>query len=295
MKREFIEAVVREVKKLVLDAEVSVQNVVKNNDVTLHGVVIREKDSCVSPTIYLENYFKDGSEPDDLRNVARSIVDTYRSHKHGANQYNQIASKVTNFDSVKSLLRIRLINKELNAKLLETIPHMPFLDMAIIAVIELGDENKGIATIKVTNQLLTSWGKTLTDILPYANENTFNIPYTLKSMAEIMAEMLGIPKELADEISVDSLMYVLSNKTNINGAMVICSYSIMMELANKFKSDLIVLPSSVHEVIIVPMRDGMDIEDMTRMVREVNSAEVKPEEVLSDHAYVFTRKNGWEY
>lgn len=295
MKREFIETVICEVKKLVPNTDVSVQDIVKNNDVTLHGIIIKAKDSNVAPTIYLENYLEDGIEPNDVSKVAQRIVDTYNSNRPEANKYNQIVSKISNFDDVKPLLRIRLVNKELNASFLSTIPHMPFLDMAIIAVIELGDTDNGLATIKITNQLLESWGKTLTDILPFANDNTFNTPYTLTSMADIMADMLGMPQELIDEIDEDSPMYILSNQMNVNGAVMICNYNTMMELANKFDADLIVLPSSIHEVLIVPKRNGMNIDDLTRMVQEVNDTEVKAEEVLSNHAYVFTRKNGWEH
>lgn len=294
MRKDFIETAIREVKKLVPDMEVFVQDCIKNNDVTLHGIVIREKNSNVSPTIYLENYLKDGVEPNDLSKVAKDIVDTYYSHENEASKFSHISSQIRSFDNVKSLLRIRLVNKDLNANLLLNVPHMSFLDMAIIAVIELGDTDNGLATIKITNQLLESWGKTFTDILLYANRNTFNVPYKLKSMAEIMADMLGMPQEIIDVIAADSPMYILTNKMGINGATMICNYEVMAEIANKFDADLIVLPSSVHEVIIVPMRNGMNVEEMTRMVKEVNATEVSPEEVLSDHAYVFTRKDGWE-
>lgn len=295
MKKELITAVVNEVQRLAPNMEVSVHDVVKNNDVTLHGIVIKEEGSNISPAIYIENYFKDGVEPSDLNNVAKNILETYYSHQNEADQYNHIVSKISNFNAMRALLRIRLVNKKLNENLLKTTPYMPFLDMAIIAVIELCDTDNGLATIKITNQLLKSWGKTFTDILLYANRNTFNVPYTLKSMAEIMAEMLDVPQEIIDIIAADSPMYVLSNKTNVNGATMICNYDVMTEIANKLDADLIVLPSSVHEVIIVPMRNGMNVTEMTRMVREINSSEVEPEDVLSDHAYIFTRKNGWEF
>ena len=202
-----------------------------------------------------------------------------------------VTDNISDFNKIKHLIKVRLINKDRNVKLLEQIPYIPFLDMAIIATIEMDRGEGAIAAIKINNELLKTWNFTLSEIMPIANRNTFK-GYDFKSMAEIISEMLGEPKE---EYESKVPMYVLSNKSGINGATEICNYQTMKELAERFNSDLIVLPSSIHETIIIPKTDEMELNTLTEMVNEVNTNSVDAEEVLSDHAYIFNRETGWEY
>ena len=265
--------------------EVECQEILKNNDIVLHGVMIRKLNESVYPTIYIEDYLEKGNGVDE---IARNIVSTYESVTKDKYEFGDITGLINNFDEVKQLLRIRLINKENNAKLFQNIPYMPFLDMAIITVIQLNHTSDGVATIKVTNDLLRLWNTDLSSVLSIANKNTFATPYSYTSMAEA----LGLPEYMMDSLPIK--MYVLTNATTCHGATEICNYKTMEEIADKLQSDLIVLPSSIHEVIIVPKDDNMDINELTNMVQAINGSEVAADEVLSDHAYVFNRDNGWE-
>ena len=201
-----------------------------------------------------------------------------------------VTDNISDFNKIKHLIKIRLINKDRNAKLLEQIPYIPFLDMAIIATIEM-DRGKGIAAIKINNELLKMWNLTLSEIMPIANQNTFK-GYSLKSMAETISEITGMPKE---EYENESRMYVLSNKSGINGATEICNYQTMKEIANRFNRDLFILPSSIHEIIIILKTDEIELDILNEMVNEANTTSVNEEEILSDHAYIFNRETGWKY
>ena len=298
LKREFVEAVVEAVKALLPEMNVESREIIKNNDVVLNGILIKKGNEEIVPTIYIENYIKDGYTTSDYINninrIASEIVDTYKNYNTEVDVSN-VKELVKDFSKAAPLLRIKLVNKENNKKTFETVPYLPFLDMAIIVVIELQHNKQGCATIKVTHDMLQHWNYVaISDILPIARENTFRTPYVLQSMAEIMAELMGLSKEIF-EAEMQFPMNVLTNKTKLNGATEICNYSTMKEIAEQFQSDLIVLPSSIHEVIIVPKIDDMNIEDLTNMVKEVNESEVAEDEVLSDHAYVFTRENGWDF
>ena len=287
----FLNVLVEAVQKLLCEVEIEVKEIVKNNNVVLHGVVIKKHEENVAPTIYIENYVKDMSHSDLMNNVnsiAKEIVRTYNEQKTPT-EFGDIGEFLKDFSNVKPLLRIRLVNKENNSKTFETVPYMPFLDMAIIAVIEWNGNADGIATVKVTSSLLELWGYTaLSDILPIAKENTFKAPYKLQNLAE----MLGLPQEMCTGMY---MMYVLSNTNNLHGATEICNYDAIKEIAEKLNSDLFVIPSSIHEVLLVPKTDDINTQHLTDMVQAVNSTDVSPDEVLSDHVYIFTRENGWEY
>ena len=155
----------------------------------------------------------------------------------------------------------------------------------MIVVVDIGN-----ATVKVTNKMLEEWHiKDIADIIHIAKENTFSTPYLLKSMAEV----LGMPDFMFD--LMPTKMYVLSNNKGFYGATEICNNSTMQNIANKLQADLIVLPSSVHEVIIMPKKNDDNIEELTTMVQEVNASDVDTDEVLSNHYYIYTRENGWGF
>ena len=75
----------------------------------------------------------------------------------------------------------------------------------------------------------------------------------------------------------------------INGAAAILNDTARQEIAEKL-GDFYVLPSSIHEVMIVPKSTGRSLEELELMVRSVNSSEVEPDEVLSDHVYEYDAK-----
>ena len=86
-------------------------------------------------------------------------------------------------------------------------------------------------------------------------------------------------------------MYVLTNQSKYYGASGILDHSTLHRISEQI-GDFIVLPSSIHEVIIIPKNEDMgDYSRLAAMVKEVNAAVVLPEERLSDHVYVYSRDN----
>ena len=86
-------------------------------------------------------------------------------------------------------------------------------------------------------------------------------------------------------------MYVLTNKICINGATVLLYKDVLNELSVLLDSDLYLLPSSVHEIIAIPYENPQQQFHLEEMVQEINRTQVSPEEVLSDHVYVFRRNS----
>jgi len=82
-------------------------------------------------------------------------------------------------------------------------------------------------------------------------------------------------------------MYVLSNADKLNGAAAILDSKTMEDISEKLGGDFIVLPSSIHEVIVLPVNEDMDRQTLEAMVQDVNAGQVAPEERLSDHVYMY--------
>ena len=97
---------------------------------------------------------------------------------------------------------------------------------------------------------------------------------------------------LADMVPQDEMMFVLSNKQRVNGSAALLDKEIMQSIVDKFGGEFYILPSSVHECIIVAADADMDTSQLTAMIQEVNAGQVAPDERLSDHPYRYTVKDG---
>jgi len=60
-------------------------------------------------------------------------------------------------------------------------------------------------------------------------------------------------------------------------------------IAEMFNTDIYILPSSIHEVIVVSSIIK-SAEDLALMVKDINRTELKPEEILSDHVYFYGKE-----
>jgi hypothetical protein len=199
------------------------------------------------------------------------------------------------FELMKPYIFFRIISLDRNKKMLAQIPYMEFLDLAITFHCLVRSEEDNIATIQITNEHIRLWGVTSQDIKDLAFENTRRLfPPVIKSIGEMINGIISgdigekegiiIENDCNDEFP----MYVLTNVKGINGASCLLYKDVIKELAQLLKSDLYILPSSIHELILVPMVSTKDKESFSRMVMEINSSQLPVEEILADHVYIYS-------
>lgn len=268
-------------------SEVRVNAVTKNNGLVLDGLTVTKPNSNISPTIYLNSFYQDMEDgkytlEECMEKIAQVQVE---------NESPQIdTSKFRNYDDMKDKLFIRVVNKDYNSKLLETVPHTCIDNLAITYSLLATDGIDGIGTARISYDLMNAWGITENELHETAMKNTPNLfPATFKSMKEVLLDM-GMPEELMPDS--EPQMYVLSNDKGINGASALFYPGMMEEIANKLGSSYVVLPSSIHETIVLPVDDSMSKDRLIEMVKEVNETQVAPEEVLADTAYFYDRSSG---
>lgn len=86
-------------------------------------------------------------------------------------------------------------------------------------------------------------------------------------------------------------MYVLSNKKMINGATIIAKEDILRTIRDKLNDDLIIIPSSAHELLIIPRSEATrSYDDFASLITEVNNTQVAPQDRLVEHPYLFTEE-----
>ena len=269
----------------------------KNNGVVLNGISILMPGETISPVAYIESYVKDGYVREDygikIHNIATEIITTIANYRN--NPMTQIDKEnFTNFEYVKDKLFILLLNYNKNKEMLKELPHQIFLDLAVVCCIKVGDDGM----IKISNNLLNAYGVTKETLFDIACENTPKLePAVGTNMINMMFGLITeenkeINEELLDDFELDDIappMYVLTNKSKYYGASTILYNGLLDRIANKIDKDLIVIPSSVHEVILLPYDNELDVDVVTDMVRSVNQSELEQEEMLSNHAYIYNR------
>lgn len=280
---QFIHAVETKVKKEVKEEKtVSIHTNVKNNGVKRSGIMITEKGINISPTIYLEEYFQQFRRGYPLEQIAKDIVELYEKIRF-QNSWEE-GEKVKDYEFIKDKIIYRLIGREENQELLEEIPYKSYLDLAIIYYVLLEVDEYGMASMMIRKEHMEMWKVTEEDLYYLACKNTQELlPYEFAPMRTVIEELLGFE---AEENPTEK-MYILSNEMRSYGAAALIYPDCLRKIAAEVGENFFVLPSSVHETIIVAESEAPDKEELCSLVEEINETQVEAEEVLSDRAYYY--------
>ena len=176
--------------------------------------------------------------------------------------------------------------------MLKDVPHIPFYDLSIVFQFLITEENFGNATILIHNAHLQIWGISVETLYQKAQQNASVLnPYEIKNMQEVLCEYIPDKEEdIGQAINNTVPVYVLSNKNRLFGASCILYPELIQDFAQAVGSDLYIIPSSVHEVLLLPTHGTEESEDIKRMVQEVNDTQVETEDVLSYSVYFFDKE-----
>lgn len=266
--------------------KVLIQPVLKNNGTVYDGLIIIDPILNISPTIYLNPYYHRFLDGVSMEDIYSDILSTY--HENLPKEDFDI-SLFKDFDKAKERILVKLVNQERNSELLEEVPHIIFHDLAIIFVCAICDFLDEYATILIHNQHLEMWGISLDELYEIGMENTPKLlPYSFDSMENVL-------KHLSDgtlPFVTDIAMSVLTNQLKIHGATSIIYPGLLKRLANDLDDDIIIIPSSIHEVLIIPYQSTISkysLLNFRDMIVQVNEEQLPDEEVLSDHAYLYLK------
>ena len=201
----------------------------------------------------------------------------------------------SNYDNAASHVRGRLINTEKNTELLKEVPHREFLDLSLIYVVELEyEEQKRVLSMRINNEHIKFWGVTEEDLYSQVKNNMDEMDESsFCSMEEVFKEMIGSGGEevLEDLSGAYPPMYVLTNKRRLNGAVEILDAKVLRRCADVFGKDFIVIPSSIHECLLVPVSEEInDFDYIAKIVRDINDTQVPKDEILSYHVYKYDKQ-----
>ncbi len=277
--------------------KVGIQRVTKINGVVLDGLVISELDKNFAPTIYLNPYYMRFEQGESLEDILEEVVSVYRENSDVALGD---MSRLLDFENLKEKVVYKLIQEGTNQELLEDVPYFEFLDLAVVFYLILDENEDTQMTALIHNSHMATWGTTKVELKELAMKNTpVLLPPVIRTMRDIMREILKkqfedlYVEELFDDFMEEGLekppLYVLSNRRQMNGSSCILYEGCLEKFALEQNADVIILPSSQHELILIPDKEGLDYGDLQEMVEQINKSEVPVEDVLSDHVYKYDR------
>lgn len=263
---EFMNAMLCEIRGQV-DAQVRTElyTVTKNNGTRRTGILFKQEDSNLAPTIYLEEFYQKYLKGQQVPDLADSICSIYQEIRV---KKTCDCQNLFDFNHVKEHIVYKLIRRDANEELLKQIPYEPFLDLAVVYYIQIDNTRFGSAAIQIRNEHLRYWRVEKEEIRRFAEKNTPRIyPVQIRQIVRFM--------------------YVATNEQCSLGAAVMRYPDFREKVRGMIRGDFYILPSSIHEVILVPESFGLEPERMQEMVKEINQTGVAPEEVLSDSVYYF--------
>ncbi len=267
-------------KRIGTDVKIKMQEVRKNNNVIYYGLIMQKAEHNIAPTLYLNHFYEMYQQGAGMEEILQRILEAYEG---GEVKESIDMDFFCRFDEVKERIAYRLINAERNKELLEQIPHILFLDLAICFYYAFSHERLGEGMILIHNSHMDMWGADTKALKHLAEENTKRLfPPTMVSMKMLFTELLE--EEGAPEL------YVLTNEKKCQGAAAMLYPNILEEMADKLGGNFYILPSSIHEVILLKERGDERAKDLRSMILEANSTQVATEEVLSDYPYYYDAK-----
>ncbi len=266
---------------------VELKEVCKNNGIMLHGLLI-SSDSCnVVPTIYLDQLWRAYEEGMTFAEVVRRLLEVYGRDKPTARIDMDFFK---DFERVRDRICYRLVGRERNRQLLEKVPHVEFLDMAVCFFYAYKGELLGEGSILIYNSHMEMWKADTSEMMKLACRNTPRLfPWQCSTMEEVLREAMG-GEDGRSLLSQGIPMRILSNRQRVNGAGCLMYRGVLEQLAEECGADLYILPSSVHEVILLPAGGREEPGELRSIIGQVNRTQVAPEEVLSDSLYLYDRR-----
>ncbi len=281
---------------------VEILEVVKNNNLTLDGLLIKSKESNAAPNIYLNRYFRDYEQGVAIEKILDTIADI-RIKMDLLKNFD--LSSVTDFDKAKDHIVCRLVNAEKNQGILTEMPFTRIEDLAVTYHVVVGNDESGTSSVSINHTIMEMYDVSVERLHEIALINMERLtPSQFISMHDAISKIMvedimhnnGISKEEAlEEIESmlppeDETMYCLSNTSKLYGAAAILVKANLERIAEQIGGNFYVIPSSVHEVLIIPQNVGYSRMELELIVREVNETQVSLEDQLSDHMYEYDAK-----
>lgn len=269
----------------------------KNNGVMKEVLHVRKENSECIPCFYTEELYRSYCNGEHEEGLAEHIADIVLNE---CDVVRQEAQKYLTKEWISEHIFVRLVDLENNREWLDDAVYIPYLDLAAVVYVLTEDCEEVVKSFLLPKYAWDSLEvgtpeEYLTELIGNTRrlfpEKLWCIENTLTECDNGWEATLRVVEEKRDELHANRL-YVLSNQRKINGAGVILYPELLRQMCERFSGNFFVIPSSVHEILLLKETGEEDEEYLNRMVSEVNEQHVEPEEILSGHVYYYSEEKG---
>ncbi len=256
--------------------------IVKNNNVKKEALVLQTKGEKTRPIIYIDSLLKTYACTGNIEESKNTVLEIYKRRDDVLADWNGFG-----WEQVKPYVRIRLVRMEGNEEYLKDRPYKKVLDLAIIFVVLL-NEKEGEIAAQVSWTQTETWGIDTEELYRTAMDNLRKEEFSITDMTSLF------PAELVEVMPMGIDVYIFSTKNRIHGARAMLRVDMLKAFADEKGCNLFILPSSVHEVLLICDEKEMCVAELKAIVSSVNRDPdvIEAEEVLSDSVYYYDRGKG---
>lgn len=233
----------------------------------------------------------------NLEPIADSILQDFKN----LDKVKQEKENLMSYQSVRNQLYLKVINAEANLQRLKQLPHVLYLDLAVVFYVLIDNCSENSLTLEVTDSLLDMWEVDLNDIYKDALQNMGKEAIPPQPIDVVLKDIIQ-NEYAAGDINLEDYttalkaekkedrMYVLTNERSLLGACRLLDVYALQKLSDHLGSSLYLIPSSLHEILILPSKATMKPEEIGSIIREINQTEVEAQDRLSNSVYLFDRE-----
>lgn len=269
-------------------SSVELRRILKNNGIRLDALSFTTPGIPFCPTVYLDSFYEEFEEGTPLPEIISRIFYLYEKHQLP----DGLELKLTDPALVRRQIAYKLIGTVENETLLSDVPHYRYLDLAVVFYLIVAEDSSGQMTALIHHKDLEHWKLTGDQLLNLAKDNTPSLlPPQIRPIEDVILNHADDDGQslLGQEALPPVCLYVLTNQSELNGAACLLYPDILKNFADKMEDDLIILPSSIHEVLLTPAKNALDGSDLNDMVEAINQSDVPPEDRLANHIYYYDR------
>lgn len=274
------------------NAEVSVMDCQKLN-VSYKGLMVKREKEMISPIINLDQFYEiyQNQPETTMEVICRRIAKVVMKTPIEVN-----LNPIMDYNIAKYNLFIRVSSAEKNKDILANVPHQLKEDLAITYHLITYMRGGELSSLLINNDLLKQYGITAEQLHEDAmNSSPRIMPQEVSSIGEFLEQdpfmMSSEENDMLQESEPAPSFYVVTNQKKLDGAGVIFYPGMMEYLGSLFCQDYFILPSSIHEMIVLPDNGEISVNELKMMVSGINATQVDPSERLTDEVYHFDTKD----
>lgn len=298
--KEFVNQLVPRLQVLAHDDyEVFTHDVIKANDTKFIAISIRKTGENIAKNIYVEPYYQQFMSGErNVDEIAKMLFEVAVDVEMQFVDCESIVNNLYDYEKLKSHIVVKLLNAESNKEYLQGKCYMPLYDtdMVIVFFILAVMQEDGIGTMAIPEKCFNAWEITKEELYQNALENMQKeFPAVVKPLFDMVKELAGDKDDSffgmmnPPECNSEEHLYVVTNSTGVNGACSILYPKLLEELCKSENVEqLVILPSSIHETIVIPYVGDLKLGDLKHMVMEVNETSVANTETLSYEVFIYS-------